>query len=128
MSEFDKREREAAEKIAATLALPSPGTRDDIGAEGFFDPWQPFQLYGSYCASFDACAIEVLLEIQSGNKVRDDLGAEMFREMLCNMYLCDYGSSPRFCFPATRSFAEILPAYIAKWEAFSKTQWSDAEQ
>ncbi len=118
-----KRQREAGEKLAALLALPMATSLEELGSEGTFDPWHPFPLYGSYSADFDWCAIAVLRELQSNTKIREDLGAEMFREMLCNLDFCDYGSSPRVCFPTTE-FRKLLPDLIAKWETWSAMRWS----
>lgn len=117
-------ERDAAEKVAAILALPI--STDGMGSVGeIFDPWDLFPcLYGSYSGEFDQCAIDVLTEVLEGEKRRDDLGAEMFREMLCRANLCDYGSSPRVCFPTTK-FKEILPELIAKWREYSAVRWSN---
>jgi hypothetical protein len=123
-----KVDREAGERLEALLALPMPASRYDFGDEAFFDPWSLFPLlYGSYSGEFDECALDVLREIQSGDKVRDDLGAEMFREMLCNLHLCDYGTSPRVCFP-TPELRKLLPDFIAKWEAYSAIQWADDDR
>ncbi len=117
-----KVDREAAEELQAMLALPN----DEQGymSEGeSFDPWDLFPLlYGSYCGSFVRCAIEVLSELKDGEKRRDDLGAEMFREMLCNKHLCDYGTSPRVCFP-TSNFRPLLVPLIEKWKAYSLVKW-----
>ena len=118
-------QREAGEKLATLLALPMPEYPEEMGSEGLFDPWSIFPLYGNYDSAFDECALAVLSELQSGDKLRDDLGAEMFREMLCNLHLCEYGTSPRVCFP-TPKFREMLPDFAAKWAAFSKLQWGDA--
>lgn len=117
-------EREAAEKLAALLALPMPQTRDDLCDSRLFDPWELFPLYGTYAPDFDECALAVLTELLHDKKERRDLGAEMFREMLCNLNLCDYGSSPRVCFP-TEAFRRLLPDLIVKWEVFSALNWSD---
>jgi hypothetical protein len=117
-------EREAAEKLAALLILPLPDP-DCLGEVGRFDPWSLFPLYGAYDSEFDECALAVLRELLAGKKARDDLAAEMFREMLCNLGLCDYGTSPRVCFP-TAALREQLPALIEKWEAFSALHWSSA--
>lgn len=68
------------------------------------------------------CAIEVLTEIRDREKKRHDLGAEMIREMLCTSGLCDYGTSPRVCFP-DRGFEALLPSLIEKWTAFSEAHW-----
>lgn len=123
---YMKREREAGERLAALLALPMPTHKFDIGSEGFFDPWEMFPLYGSYSSDFDECAIQVLDELQTGDKTRHDLGSEMFREMLCNLDLCEYGTSPRVCFPTGR-FKELVPALIERWKAFSALQWASEE-
>ncbi len=117
-------QREAGERLAALLALKMPQEEFDIGCEGYFDPWEMFPLYGTYSSDFDECAIGVLEEIQSGNKIRHDLAAEMFREMLCNLDLCSYGTSPRVCFP-TSEFRALLPAYIEQWKAHAKIIWSE---
>lgn len=111
-------ERKAAQAVADLLALPDaePG---EISSEGTFDPWTLFPgLYGSYSSTFDQCALDVLREVLDAKKVRDDLGAEMFREMLCTANLCDYGSSPRYCFPTT-GFKPLLPDLICRWEAYT---------
>ena len=89
-----------------------------------FDPWSLFPVYGSYSADFDQCAIDVLTEIATGKKHRHDIGAEMFREMICVLEWCDYGSSPRYCFPDPW-FKEILPALIEKWIGYYKASWGE---
>lgn len=114
-------EREAAERLEALLARPLSCDNQTVDSDDF-DPWEPFPVYGCYSSDFDECALDVLREIQSGNKVRDDLGAEMFREMLCKAELCDYGTSPRVCFP-TRRFQQMLPEFIEKWSAYSAMMW-----
>lgn len=120
---YERVEREAAEKLATIMAKPMPETSDDIMSSQNFDPWEMFPaIYGSYSGDFDRCAIEVLGELVTGEKVRRDLGAEMFREMLCTAKLCSYGSSPRVCFPNGR-FKAMLPDFIAKWRAYSLLHW-----
>ena len=123
--EYLKHPRQAAEKCAAILALPMPESADMFGSAGLFNPWDLFpSLYGSYNSEFDEMAIEVLCDILDRNKPgrRQDLAAEMFREMLCTASLCDYGTSPRTCFP-TMEFAKILPDLIEKWRAWSARFW-----
>jgi len=117
-----KVDREAGERLAALMALPMPESEYELGAEGSFDPWSLFPIYGTYDSDFDQCAIEVLEELRTGEKIRNDLGAEMFREMLCNLHLCDYGTSPRVCFP-TQEFKALLPSFIDKWKAYSALHW-----
>jgi len=114
--------KEAAEKLQRLLDLPLPKDCDDFSQETF-DPWIMFpSLYGTYCDSFDTCAIEVLTELKNGIHERDDLGSDMFREILCNVNLCEYGTSPRNCFP-TSYFLPILPIFIEKWKAYSIIKW-----
>lgn len=116
-----KREQEAANKVAALLEMPI--AHEEYQTNEDFDPWTLFpSVYGTYSSDFDQCAIDVLGEINSGEKVRDDLGAEMFREMLCTSNLCNYGTSPRVCFP-TPSFKKILPDLLDRWKVYSKNQW-----
>lgn len=115
-------EREAAERVSALLSLPVPDYQEMVGSEGTFDPWLLFPIYGNYSSEFDECAIDVLGEVLFGEKVRRDLGAEMFREMLCNINLCDYGTSPRVCFP-TPQFRRLLPEFLEKWKAYSDLAW-----
>ncbi len=123
MNHILEQNRKAAERVAALLALPMPEDEHEIGQEGYFDPWQVFPaLYGTYCGSFDRCAIEVLEELLRGRNQRDDLGAEMLREMLCNADLCEYGSSPRACFP-TEEFRAHLPLLIERWRVYSRLHW-----
>ena len=115
-------ERDAAEKLWTSLNLPLPENRSALGSEGYFNPWDMFPVYGSFSSEFDGCALDVLIELSRDTKSRGDLGAEMFREMLCTMHLCNFGSSPRECFPTT-VFRELLPALISKWRAYYWVQW-----
>lgn len=121
---YAKAEREAVEKLQTLLDLPLPADEHDQH-DGTFDPWRLFpSLYGSYSGEFDRCAIEVLTELSQKEAVRDDLGAHMFREMLCTAYLCDYGTSPRVCFP-TKDFRPLVPALLEKWKAYSLIVWGE---
>jgi hypothetical protein len=119
---YQKADREAAEKVAAELRKPLAESAEENFGPDNFDPWELFPLFGSYSSDFDEMAIEVLKGLDENNP-RSDLAAEMFREILCKMHLCDYGTSPRACFP-TQEFRVLLPEFIAKWEAYSKLQWT----
>ena len=121
-----EREDAAAAKVAALLAMPMPESGDMLGFEGEFNPWEVIfpAVYGSYCSSFDLCALEVLTEILEGERRREDLGADMLREMLCVADLCSYGTSPRICFSNTK-FKELLPDLIEKWRAYANLAWGD---
>lgn len=120
-----KADEAGAAFVREVLARPLPESPDMLGIEGEFDPWDIFPtLYGSYCSSFDQCALDVLSEIRDGHRKREDLGADMLREMLCTSNLCDYGTSPRVCFP-TQQFSELLPALIEKWRTYAILAWGD---
>ncbi|UWQ29932.1 hypothetical protein [Leisingera sp. M523] len=114
----------SAARVQAVLAKPLalPG---EIATTDDFDPWELFPaIYGSYDSEFDRCAIEVLCEVRDGERRRGDLAADMFREMLCTAELCDYGSSPRVCFP-TMEFRALLPDLISKWREYSQATWEE---
>lgn len=117
-------DRIAAQKVADLLALPMPDNVNYcLGEEGTFDPWELFPcLYGSYSSDFDQLAVTVLTNLQNRTFEDGDLASEMFREMLCTANLCDYGSSPRVCFP-TQDFLPLLPALIEKWKEYATLQW-----
>lgn len=113
----------AAARVRDILAKPMPED-GQFGVEGEFDPWEVFPaLYGSYDRAFDECVLDVLRELRDENKSRRDLASEMVREMLCTAELCDYGTSPRACFP-TQQFRELLPALIEKWESYVDLRWN----
>jgi hypothetical protein len=147
-SYYGKKQREAAEKLAVLLRRRSAKDPDDFGIpmrpdgtfheeDDAFEPWPMFGLFGCYSSDFDEMAIDVLqniLEMADAmdgpkdawcaifDRKRTDLAAEMFREMLCFIDLCDYGTSPRGCFP-TMEFRPLLPEFIAKWRDYSKARW-----
>lgn len=123
---YQRVEREAIEKLQKLLARPLPGgpasCEDNVED---FNPWAMFpSFYGNYGGEFDECALAVLNELLTGDKKRHDLGAEMFREALCNAHLCDYGTSPRVCFP-TQGFKALLPALITRWKEYSEAHWGE---
>ena len=127
---YSKLERKAGEELAALVAKPLAPSEDMIGVINeftdepeYFDPWDIFPLlYGSYSSSFDDMALEVLTNLVKRSFSGEELAHEMFREILCNKSLCDYGTSPRVCFP-TKDFEELLPEYIEKWKQYYELQW-----
>lgn len=121
-----KQEREAADRIRAEMSKEQlKETEAELkGWDQRFDPWAIFPVFGGYSSDFDECAIDVLTEILTGEKKRHDLGAEMFREMLCHLDLCDYGTSPRYCF-ATPEFKPLVSDLIEKWRRHSAIVWAD---
>jgi len=119
-SYYEKIEKESMGKVNNMLLKPL--AEDENGSVDDFDPWEIFPLYGSYSSEFDDMAIITLTDILNGTyTARKDyeLAQEMFREMLCNMELCEYGTSPRSCW-ANEGFKAILPEYISKWKQYYK--------
>lgn len=118
---------EAVEILKAQIAKPV-GREDGWTNPDHFDPWEAFPcVYGSYSSEFDDMAIRVLENLmhqRSGRDGGEALAHEMFREMLCVADLCDYGTSPRVCFP-TAQFAEILPPLLEKWREHARVVWGD---
>lgn len=128
-----KVDADAADKLRFLLAKPVMRSEDswelDDGEAGRFDPWDLFDhaIYGSYSSDFDDMAILVLDNIVNGRWGSDHgegLAHEMFREMLCCANLCDYGTSPRGCFPNGYT-RDLLPALLAKWREYREVEWGE---
>lgn len=117
---------EAHKRLIAELAKPFEATPRQDGAihsDDEFDPWSLFPcVYGNYASEFDECALDVLIELRDKEKRRQDLGAEMFREMLCTADLCDYGTSPRVCFWVHDD--DLLNQLFARWAEWSERHWN----
>jgi FPC/CPF motif-containing protein YcgG len=131
MNWISEREKASVEKVREQLAKRLPQDNQDFD-DDVFDPWELFPcIYGSYSSAFDDMALLVLRNIQLAQERRydeqapEELAHEIFREMLCRLNLCDYGTSPRVCF-ATGHFAEVLPALIERWAAWAQVQWEQA--
>ena len=119
-------DQDAAALVAAELAKPLPTEQWEEGCDEFFDPWNLFHsVYGSYSSDFDDMAILVLSNLHQRNFDGEGLAHHMFREMLCTAHLCDYGTSPRVCFPTT-DFRPLLPALLEKWQRY-RERWVRAE-
>lgn len=119
---------EALAELKRQLELPIR-PESEPHTSGFFDPWEIFPcFYGSYNSDFDDMAILVLENIRHnrfGDRHGEGLAHEMFREVLCTADLCDYGTSPRGCFPNwDTDFNDLLPALIAKWRAYAGREWT----
>jgi hypothetical protein len=123
MNYYEARTQNACEQVDALMALP-PISADGLYSDGeCFNPWDLFpSLYGSYSSEFDDLAIAVLSDIRDGTHDRTDLAAEIFREMLCTLGLCNYGTSPRVCFAESR-FKEQLPAFVRRWREYAQIRW-----
>jgi len=114
-------------RIAEWVARPLPVEVLDTSSDSYFDPWEVLglPLYGSYASAFDQCAIQVLEGFSlPPQERRNDLAAQMFREMLCVNDLCDYGTSPRDCFPIAE-FNAVLPLLIERWKAYYLAEWGE---
>jgi hypothetical protein len=90
----------------------------------YFDPWEIFPFYGNYSSAFHDMALRVLENLLAGRFDDEGLAEEMFREVLCNLELCDYGTSPRVCFP-TNEFRVLLPSLIKKWREYYQIIWKE---
>jgi hypothetical protein len=128
-SYYQRVEREAVGELQELLNRPDAPSSDYIGVidektdkPEYFDPWDIFPVYGNYSSEFDDMALEVLGNLLNSTFKGETLAHEMFREMLCKKNLCDYGTSPRVCFPTTE-FKELIPAYISKWRKYYKLNW-----
>lgn len=120
----------AAERLLSHLQKPfeAPARADGcVYSDDEFDPWALFPgIFGGYSSDFDKCAIDVLTELRDKTKRRTDLGAEMFREMLCVQEFCDYGTSPRGCF--WQLDCDLLDQLIAKWQTWSEAAWKEGRE
>lgn len=125
MADFD-----AVAEIRRQLTLPI-ARGGEFRSIGNFDPWQAFpSLYGSYSSEFDDMAILVLDNILNkrwGTDHGEGLAHQMFREMLCTAGLCDYGTSPRGCFPdwSEDGIEELLKALLEKWREYRDVEWAE---
>lgn len=126
MTLFQK-DKDAAAAVERLLSRPLPPAGDELfDDDECFVPWQLFPaLYGTYSSAFDELALDVLKDLRDGTFNRDDLAAEMFREMLCTTGLCEYGTSPRTCFP-TSELRPLLPRLIEKWAEYARITWNDS--
>jgi hypothetical protein len=120
MNYYERREKEAAEELR--LLLDKPLSEYGSPSSDEFNPWDMLPLFGSYSSEFDEIALKVLKNLRDGSFKGESVVHEMFREILCDKGLCDYGTSPRVCFP-TEQFKRMLPEYIEKWEKYSEKIW-----
>lgn len=119
------------DKLKTILDKPLPPNPEYAGVideqtneQMYFDPWEIFPFYGNYSSAFDDMALRVLVNLSTSRFVGEKLAEEMFREVLCTLELCDYGTSPRVCFP-TPEFRELLPQLIQKWRDYYQVIWEE---
>lgn len=123
---FAEQEEAAIAVLQHLLSLPDRPRHENYDEGTCFDPWDLFDcFYGSYSSEFDDMAIDVLEDVRDGTHRRSDLAGEMFREVLCKRGLCEYGTSPRVCFPC-EPFKALLPELIARWRVYRSATWDDA--
>jgi hypothetical protein len=121
-------DRTAIERVKENLARPDISDQNEASVVGeFFDPWEALfpHLYGGYSNDFGQVAIESLKEVMTVSHLPhfDSLPHKMFKEMLCVQELCEYGVSPRGCFPE-REFGEIIEEFIRRFEHYEKVKWN----
>lgn len=113
-------------KVAEIIA---PNEEDGRGE--FWDPWTALGIScASYNSEIDAEAIKVLRGIAAlkyCTVIATESGmspshVELLQSIFCSAGWCDYGTSPRGCWPIDR---EGFPALIAAWEVYYQRQWKD---
>ncbi|RVO55121.1 hypothetical protein CN090_04160 [Sinorhizobium meliloti] len=124
---YQKFSRIRREKLEAALALPLPASVDDIGVEGFFDPWRHVinGIDGSYSSESDDLMIEVLEAVRDGTtfeliKSRGFI-VEFMLYVLSGHDLTECGTSPRGSWPDQLDLWQPL---IDKWKAYREVAWS----
>lgn len=117
-----------------------PNSEDGDGP--YWDPWEVIAIpAGGYSSSVDLDAIYVLRAIRDGvasgksggdykNYVTDiskrtgmsESHVELWQYIFCSANWCDYGTSPRGCFPADGLQFDAL---ITAWEAYYLRRWKE---
>jgi hypothetical protein len=104
-----------------------PNTEDFDGE--YWDPWDALcNRCASYSGQVDQDAINVLKGIRDKLYCSDiaalygmsESHVELLQCIFCSANWCEYGTSPRGCFPIDR---EGFPALIAAWEDFYRRHW-----
>jgi hypothetical protein len=111
--------------------------------EDYYDPWTAMRIHcGGYGSEVDLDVIRVLRAIAVGSRncieglegpkgyvtdIAEQTGmsashVELIQYMLCSADWCDYGTSPRGCFPNWDGDFEAL---IAAWEKYYEQQWGE---
>lgn len=114
------------EKLEQALSIPLPKTRDDIGIEGVFDPWEHVikGIHGTYSSECDEIMIEVLKAVRDRTTGRlmksKGFVIEFYLYVLSGHELTEYGTSPRYAWP---DFPDLWDKLIEKWEAYYQVAW-----
>lgn len=116
------------EKLLEALSKPNPTEDYNLGDPDYFDPWQDVisNIFGSYAGFCDVYFIETLKSIR--DKTTSDLleyrgkVAELILYIIAGHGLTDYGTSPRYPWPA-HDIEDLWGTLIEKWEAYSEVAW-----
>lgn len=127
---YEKFRRLRREKLLAALALPLPTCQDEVGAEGYFNPWYDIltNIHGGYASESDDLMIEVMEAVRDG-KTHDLIKEkgfiiEFMLYVLSGNELTDYGTSPRGAWPDQRDLWQQL---IDKWKCYRDIAWGEEE-
>ena len=124
--------------IATKTDPLAPNAEDENGE--YWDPWDALGVRcGGYSSAIDDDALAVLKAIRDGAASRHSGGeftnyttdiaaktgmsathVELWQYLFCSADWCDYGTSPRGCFP---NYDIDFDALIAAWEAYYERRW-----
>lgn len=112
--------------MSGSLALEPDDDKDE------FDPWMRLGLQcGGYNSDVDHGALAVLRCIRDGVTWVEDIArttgqtashVELWQYIFSSAKLCEYGTSPRGCWPVND--AEFA-AFISQWEAWLQDETQD---
>lgn len=130
MEYWQRKDKEAKERLAAMLALPMPKEEHELGVQGLFYPWGLIDgCVSAYNSEIEMLFIDVLVAVRDRTTFdilkRDRaLASELVMHILAD-WLCSYGTSPRGIFPRTEEVKAMLPELIEKWEVYARLRWGD---
>ena len=116
-----------------TITLLTPNAEDADG--DYWDPWDALGLpCCSYNSEIDEQAIAVLQGIADkmfNTDIAEKTGmspahVELWQGIFCSRDWCEYGTSPRGCFPNYGSEFEDIGRIIASWKAYYQRHWNEA--
>lgn len=112
----------------------SPNSYDQEGNE-YYNPWNAMGVHcGGYGGDVDWDIIRVLRIIggpRESSRYNLDIAketglapnhVELIQYLLCSADWCDYGTSPRGCFP---NYGNDFAALIAAWEGYYVHHWGE---
>ena len=112
--------------MITAVEITAPNQEDWDGS--YWDPWESLGLRCcSYNAVIDIAAIRVLESVQAGQFGTDIAGidpvlVELLKSIFCSHNWCEYGTSPRGCFPMDREGFHLL---IDGWKAYYGRKWQE---